>query len=109
MKVHLRALGCRLNEAELEQWSTTFQSQGHDISQQAQDADLVILNTCAVTNDASRKSRNLINRLNRENPMARLVITGCHASLDPEQVAETHGVDLVVGNDKKSSLSLIHI
>ena len=107
MKVHLRALGCRLNEAELEQWSTTFQSQGHDISQQAQDADLVILNTCAVTNDASRKSRNLINRLNRENPMARLVITGCHASLDPEQVAETHGVDLVVGNDKKSSLAEI--
>ncbi len=104
MKVHLRALGCRLNEAELEQWSTAFQAQGHDIYHEAQDADVVVLNTCAVTNDASRKSRNLINRLNRENPTARLVVTGCHASLEPEQVADTHGVDLVVSNDKKSSL-----
>jgi len=104
MKVHLRALGCRLNEAELEQWSRSFQSHGHAIIPAADDADLLILNTCAVTNDASRKSRNLINRLNRDNPTAPLVITGCHASLDPEEVAETHGVDLVISNDKKASL-----
>lgn len=104
MKVHLQALGCRLNEAELEQWSMAFQSQGHAIASSPADADVMVLNTCAVTNDASRKSRNLINRLHRENANAKLVITGCHASLDPQQVADTHGVDLVVSNDKKSEL-----
>ncbi len=104
MKVHLKALGCRLNEAELEQWSIAFQADGHTVTNTAIDADLMVLNTCAVTNDASRKSRNLINRLHRENSTAKLVITGCHASLNPDQVADTHGVDLVVSNDKKSSL-----
>lgn len=104
MKVHLKALGCRLNEAELEQWSIAFQADGHNVIDTATDADLMVLNTCAVTNDASRKSRNLINRLHRENSTAKLVITGCHASLNPDEVADTHGVDLVVSNDKKSSL-----
>lgn len=104
MKVHLKALGCRLNEAELEQWSIAFQADGHTVTNTATDADLMVLNTCAVTNDASRKSRNLINRLHRENSTAKLVITGCHASLNPNEVADTHGVDMVVSNDKKSSL-----
>lgn len=104
MKVHLRALGCRLNEAELETWSQSFHQQGYEISSAPDDADLLVLNTCAVTNDASRKSRNLINRLHRENPTAKLVVTGCHASLNAEQVADTLGVDLVVGNDEKEQL-----
>ena len=108
MKVHLKALGCRLNEAELEQWSIAFQADGHTVTNTATDADLMVLNTCAVTNGASRTCRNMINRLHRENSTAKLVITGCHASLNPDQVADTHGVDLVVSNDKKS-LSLIHI
>lgn len=107
MKVHLRALGCRLNEAELETWSQEFHQHGYEISKDAQDADLLVLNTCAVTNDASRKSRNIINRLHRDNPSAKLVVTGCHASLNAEQVADTLGVDLVVGNDKKQNLPSI--
>ena len=107
MKVHLKALGCRLNEAELEQWSQQFQAEGYTISRMESDADLVVLNTCAVTNEASRKSRYLINRLHRENPTAKLVVTGCHASLEPEQVADTLGVDLVIRNDQKSQLPTI--
>ena len=107
MKVHLKALGCRLNEAELEQWSQQFQGEGHTISRDGTGADLVILNTCAVTNGASRKSRYLINRLHRDNPTAKLVVTGCHASLEPEQVADTLGVDLVIRNDQKAMLPAI--
>jgi len=53
MKVHLKALGCRLNEAELEQWSQQFLAAGHEISPASQDADVLVLNTCAVTSDAS--------------------------------------------------------
>lgn len=107
MKVHLRALGCRLNEAELETWSQAFHQQGFEVIRESGEADLVVLNTCAVTNDASRKSRNLINRLHRDNPTAKLVVTGCHASLNAEQVADTLGVDLVVGNSDKASLPAI--
>lgn len=104
MKIHFKALGCRLNEAELEQWSQEFQAKGHHISQNADTADLLVFNSCAVTHEASRKSRRLINRLHQDNPQARLVVTGCHASLNPEEVADTLGVDLVVSNDEKSSL-----
>ena len=107
MKVHLKALGCRLNEAELEQWSQQFQAEGYAISRDGVGADLVVLNTCAVTSEASRKSRQLINRLHRDNPTARLVVTGCHASLEPEQVADTLGVDLVIRNDQKAALPSI--
>ncbi|HGG59164.1 MAG TPA: tRNA (N(6)-L-threonylcarbamoyladenosine(37)-C(2))-methylthiotransferase MtaB [Gammaproteobacteria bacterium] len=104
MKVHLKALGCRLNEAELENWSQTLLRQGMALSPDAEDADLIIINTCAVTSDASRKSRNLINRFHRQNPDARLVVTGCHASLTPEKTAATLGVDLVVANGQKQQL-----
>lgn len=104
MNVHLKALGCRLNEAELEQWSQTFLSKGHQIVTRADEADWVILNTCAVTQDAGRKSRKLMNRLYRENPEAKLIVSGCHATLDAEQVSKVMGVDLVVPNQDKDKL-----
>lgn len=104
MKVHLKALGCRLNEAELEQWSQNFRAGGHQIVADSPDADVVVLNTCAVTNEASAKSRRLINRLYRDNPAARLVVSGCYATLQSEQVADTLGVDLVVPNAEKDQL-----
>lgn len=107
MKVHLKALGCRLNEAELEQWADDFQLQGFDVTANPEEADLLVLNTCAVTQGASRKSRNLINRLHRNNPAARLIITGCHSALNQDEVAKTLGVDLVIGNDKKNQLPAI--
>ncbi|MGB3916943.1 MAG: tRNA (N(6)-L-threonylcarbamoyladenosine(37)-C(2))-methylthiotransferase MtaB [Thiothrix litoralis] len=104
MKVHLKALGCRLNEAELEQWSQQFRAGGHDIVPDAPDADVLVLNTCAVTNEASGKSRRLMHRLYRENPAAKLVVSGCYASLQAAEVAQTLGVDLVVPNTEKDQL-----
>jgi threonylcarbamoyladenosine tRNA methylthiotransferase MtaB len=104
MKIHLKALGCRLNEAELEQWSQKFRSKGHQIVQSPPDADVVVLNTCAVTNEAAGKSRRLMNRLYRDNPAAKLVVSGCYATLQATEVAENLGVDLVVPNDGKDQL-----
>lgn len=109
MKVHLKSLGCRLNEAELEQWSQQYIAEGYAISKSIEDADLLVLNTCAVTNEASRKSRNLINRMQRRNPAAKLVVTGCHSSLNPQQTEKTAGVDLVIPNDKKPVLATISL
>lgn len=104
MNVHLKALGCRLNEAELEQWSQRFRSRGHQVVAELADADVVVLNTCAVTTEAAGKSRRLLNRLYRENPRANLVVSGCYATLQKEQVAEMLGVDLVVPNAEKDQL-----
>ncbi len=104
MKVHLKALGCRLNEAELEQWSRSFRSSGHELVNEPELADIVVVNTCAVTVDATKKSRKLMNRLYRENPQSKLVVSGCYATLDADKVAERMGVDLVVSNQQKDQL-----
>jgi len=104
MRVTFKTLGCRLNEAELETWAQQFQKDGHSIVTDSTEADLVILNSCAVTHDAARKSRNLIRRIQRENPKAKLVISGCYASLNPEEARQALGVDLVVENKDKHRL-----
>ncbi len=104
MKIHLKALGCRLNEAELEQWSSQFTGKGHQIVREADEADVVVLNTCAVTTEATKKSRKLMNRLHRENPQSKLVVSGCYATLEEDDVAARLGVDLVVNNQDKDSL-----
>ncbi|ASF45764.1 tRNA (N(6)-L-threonylcarbamoyladenosine(37)-C(2))-methylthiotransferase MtaB [Methylovulum psychrotolerans] len=104
MLVHLKTLGCRLNEAELETWAQAFQKSGHQITRQAEAANLVVINSCAVTQDAARKSRNLIRRIHRDNPQAKLVVSGCYATLNPDEAAALLGVDLVVSNKDKDQL-----
>ncbi|EGV52671.1 tRNA (N(6)-L-threonylcarbamoyladenosine(37)-C(2))-methylthiotransferase MtaB [Candidatus Endoriftia persephone] len=104
MRVHLKTLGCRLNEAELESWSREFRGLGHSLTQDPEQADLLVVNTCAVTEEAVRKSRKLLGRAHRQNPEARLVVTGCYASLDPTASASADGVDLVVPNQDKEQL-----
>ena len=104
MKIHLKALGCRLNEAELEQWSSVFAKEGHSVIKNADEADVVVVNTCAVTTEATKKSRKLMNRLHRENPQSKLVVSGCYATLEEEEVAARLGVDLVVNNHNKDAL-----
>lgn len=104
MKIHLKALGCRLNEAELEQWSNQFAGEGHQVVREPSEADVVVLNTCAVTTEATKKSRKLMNRLHRENPQSKLVVSGCYATLEEKDVAARLGVDLVVNNQDKELL-----
>ncbi len=104
MKVHLKTLGCRLNEAELETWAQAFQKTGHSITKQAEAAQLIVINSCAVTQDAARKSRNLIRKIHRDNPQAKLVVSGCYATLNQDEAASLMGVDLVVSNQDKDQL-----
>ena len=104
MYINFQALGCRLNEAELETWANQFMQLGHQVTTDAGEADVVVFNSCAVTAKADRKSRQQIGRLQRRNPHARLVVTGCHASLNPEVVKDYLGVDLVVDNQQKEGL-----
>jgi threonylcarbamoyladenosine tRNA methylthiotransferase MtaB len=104
MNIHLKTLGCRLNEAELETWAQAFQKAGHQITRQAEAANLVVINSCAVTQDAARKSRQMIRRIHRDNPAAKLVISGCYATLNEDEAAQLMGVDLVVSNKDKDQL-----
>ena len=104
MLIHLRTLGCRLNEAELETWAQSFQKAGHQITREQSEANIVIVNSCAVTADAARKSRQLIRRIHRENPQAKLVVSGCYATINEDEAAQLLGVDLVVSNKDKNQL-----
>lgn len=104
MQIHLKTLGCRLNEAELETWAQAFQKQGHQITRQAENAHVVVINSCAVTQDAARKSRQMIRRIHRDNPQAKLVVSGCYATLNQDEAASLLGVDLVVSNKDKDQL-----
>ena len=107
MRVSLQALGCRLNEAELETWARQFLQLGHQVTPNEHDADLVVVNTCAVTQEAVRKSRKLLRRAQRANPRAKLVVSGCFATLETQALAAEGGIDLLVPNQDKDRLVAI--
>lgn len=104
MQIHLKTLGCRLNEAELESWAESFQSKGHRIIDKPESADLLVVNTCAVTQEAVKKSRQIIRRTHRNNPAAKLVVSGCYASLDEKIQHDIPGIDLLINNQQKDQL-----
>lgn len=104
MRVLLKAIGCRLNEAELETWAEQFRRDGHHVCDEGDDADVVVFNTCAVTREAARKSRQNVGRLHRKNPRAKMIVSGCYATLSPQQLEEEMGVDLIVDNQNKHRL-----
>jgi threonylcarbamoyladenosine tRNA methylthiotransferase MtaB len=103
MRVRLETLGCRLNISEIEGMARRFVAAGHWVVGPGEPADLCVLNTCAVTHVAARKSRQIIRHLKRTNPGAGMVVTGCYAELEPDQV-DALGVDLIVGNQDKDRL-----
>jgi threonylcarbamoyladenosine tRNA methylthiotransferase MtaB len=105
VKVFLTSLGCRLNEAEVASWARALEAGGHQVVPAPDLAQVVVVNTCAVTAEAARKSRKLVGGLHRRSPSARLVVTGCYASLEPEAAAGLMGVDLVVDNRDKDRLA----
>jgi threonylcarbamoyladenosine tRNA methylthiotransferase MtaB len=104
MKIHLRTLGCRLNQAEIDGMARQFTQHGHAITDAAAEADVYVVNTCAVTQEAVRSSRQLIHRLHRANPAAQIAVTGCYAHLAPRDAASIPGVTQVIDNAEKGSL-----
>ncbi len=104
MKVFLTALGCRLNEAELQTWANEFNQFGFSITSEQSEAALIVINTCAVTGEAARKSRQTIRRFHRRNPTAKIIVTGCYASLEKNEAESLLGVDLIVNNKDKNLL-----
>src|SRR6185437_17033333 len=93
MPVDVVTFGCRLNAFESEVIRRNAQNAGLD--------DVVIINSCAVTNEAVAQARQSIRRLKRERPSARIVVTGCAAQIEPTMFAQMVEVDRVIGNDDK--------
>jgi len=104
VKVYLASLGCKLNQSEIEALAREFIAVGHQVVGASDEAALCVVNTCTVTHIAARKSRQLIRRLHRANPQARIIVTGCYAEMSPEEIEGIEGVDLVVGNEDKERL-----
>jgi len=104
MKIAFTTLGCKLNYAETATYERGFLSAGWDVVPWNQQADVYLINTCAVTETAEKKSRNLIRRAHKTAPEARIVVTGCYAQLRKEQLLALEGVWKVFGANDKSHL-----
>jgi threonylcarbamoyladenosine tRNA methylthiotransferase MtaB len=104
MKVYLQSLGCRLNQSEIEALARRFTAAGHIVVGDPALADVCVLNTCAVTAEAERKTRHRIRALARANPQVRTAAVGCYATLTPERCADLPGVAWVVPNDGKDGV-----
>lgn len=101
MKVALHTLGCKLNYSETSTIGLQFLSNGFDIVNEKEVADVYVINTCSVTENAERECRQIVRRFLRINPSAYIIVTGCYAQLRPTELSEIKGVDAILGNNEK--------
>lgn len=104
MRVAVDTHGCRLNQAESDAIAAALHARGHELVDALEQADCYVLNTCTITAEADADTRAAIRRATRRNPELRVVVTGCHASAEPEAIAALPGVSAVVGNLDKQQL-----
>jgi len=104
---YVENFGCRATQADGAALERQFEESGLSRATGTRDASVVILNTCTVTTGADQDARAAIRRVRRQNPEARIVVTGCYAQRAPEELAAMPGVDLVVGNSHKHQLAEI--
>lgn len=97
-------MGCRVNQVETQRLRQGGQTMGYYPTDCPTLADLIIINTCSVTSESDRQARQLIRRCVRDNPQAKLVVTGCYAQRDPKLLGDISGVNLVLGNPEKGQL-----
>lgn len=100
-RVALHTLGCKLNLAESATIARQFTSRGFNVVHLDDPADVVVLNTCSVTERADRECRQLVRRALRHSPNAYVIVLGCYAQLQPETLGSIPGVDLVLGTKEK--------
>lgn len=101
MKIRFVTLGCKLNFAESSALGKELLLRGHQRATLNEVPDVCVVNTCSVTDTADHKDRQAINQLHRKYPNATIVVTGCYAQLQPEQISQIEGVDYVLGQNEK--------
>lgn len=103
-KVVYYTLGCKLNFAETSSIGKSLKEAGIRTARRGEKADIIVVNTCSVTEVADKKCRQAIHKLVKAHPGAYVIVTGCYAQLKPDTVAEIEGVDLVLGAEQKGDL-----
>ena len=104
---HVENFGCRASRADGEIVSAELRQRGMRPAATASQADVIVANTCSVTAQADRTARAFLRRVHRENPTARILVTGCYAQRAPEELAAMPGVEAVVGNSHKSLVAAL--
>jgi threonylcarbamoyladenosine tRNA methylthiotransferase MtaB len=103
--VAFHTLGCKLNFSETSTLSRMLEKEGFAKKEFDEEADVYVINTCSVTENADKECRQLVRRIQRRSPESLVVITGCYAQLKPKEIAEIPGVDLVLGAGEKFNLA----
>ena len=100
-KVAFYTLGCKLNFSETSTIARNFQSEGFDRVDFEEKADIYVINTCSVTENADKRFKSVVKSALKQNENAFLIAIGCYAQLKPETLANVDGVDLVLGASEK--------
>lgn len=103
--VAFHTLGCKLNFSETSTLSRLLENEGFEKTSFEDQADVYVINTCSVTDNADKECRHLVRRIQRKSPESLVVITGCYAQLKPKEIAEIPGVDLVLGAAEKFNIA----
>ena len=103
-RVAFHTMGCKLNYSETSTISRDFITRGFEKVEYRDYADIYVINTCSVTENADKEARRLIRQAKRLNPLSSIAVIGCYAQLKPEEIAAIDGVDLVIGSEEKFNL-----
>jgi threonylcarbamoyladenosine tRNA methylthiotransferase MtaB len=103
--VAFHTLGCKLNFSETSSLSRLLEAEGFEKKSFEDQADVYVINTCSVTDNADKECRQLVRRIQRKAPESLVVITGCYAQLKPQEIASIPGVDLVLGAAEKFNIA----
>jgi len=103
--VAFHTLGCKLNYSETSTLSRMLENDGFEKKEFDELADVYVINTCSVTDNADKECRQLVRRIQRKSPESLIVITGCYAQLKPKEIAAIPGVDLVLGAAEKFNIA----
>ncbi|MCA0395912.1 MAG: tRNA (N(6)-L-threonylcarbamoyladenosine(37)-C(2))-methylthiotransferase MtaB [Bacteroidetes bacterium] len=103
--VAFHTLGCKLNFSETSAISRLLENEGFEKKDFDDQADVYVINTCSVTDNADKECRQLVRRIQRRSPQSMIVITGCYAQLKPTEIASIPGVDLVLGAAEKFNIA----
>ena len=103
--VALHTLGCKLNYSETSAIERLMEKDGFVTKEFTEEADVYVINTCSVTENADKECRQLVRRIQRKAPQAMVVIIGCYAQLKPKEIAQIPGVDLVLGASEKFNIT----
>ena len=104
-KVAFYTLGCKLNFSETSTISRSFTSEGFDRVDFSDKADIYVINTCSVTENADKRFKTIVKQAQKQNPEAFIVAIGCYAQLKPQELADVNGVDLVLGATEKFKIT----